>query len=235
MKVGIIQSNFLPWRGYFDFVREVDLFILHDDLQYTKGDWRNRNRIKTPRGSEWITVPTHYLHSSQLIEQTEIDYSKPWQEKMLNRIRESYRTAPNLEPYFSELARLIREPASSISELNYRLICWACGHLQIRTPITFSRQYRPEGSKTERLLGILRQAGATTYLSGPAAQAYLIPHMLKDAGIALEYKVYDYEEYEQLYPPFDPNVSILDLLFMTGPEAMRFLRGKSPPVEDGAR
>jgi len=107
MKVGIIQSNFLPWRGYFDFIREVDLFIIEDDLQYTKGDWRNRNKIKTPRGAEWITVPVNYKRTGQLIEQTQIDYSTPWAKKMMNRIRESYRSAPCFEPYFSEhLARM---------------------------------------------------------------------------------------------------------------------------------
>ena len=223
MKVGIIQSNFLPWRGYFDFIREVDLFILHDDLQYTKGDWRNRNRIKTPRGTEWITVPVHYQHTNQLIEQTEIDYSTPWAVRILNRIRESYKTAKNFEPYFSELSELLVKPAASISELNWRLILWVCGHLKIKTPITFSREYHPQGTKTERLLGILRKVGATSYLSGPAAQVYLKPSMLEEAGIQLGYKVYEYPEYDQLFPPFDSNVSVLDLLFMHGPDAVRYL------------
>ncbi len=223
MKVGIIQSNFLPWRGYFDFVREVDLFILHDDLQYTKGDWRNRNRIKTPRGAEWITVPVKYLHTSQLIEQTAIDYSNPWAAKILNRIRESYRTAPNFEPYFSQLSELLSEPAITISELNSRLIAWVCRHLKINTPIRLSREYHPQGAKTERLVGILRQVGATTYVSGPAAQAYLVPGMLETEGIELKYKTYGYEEYDQLYPPYDPFVSVLDLLFMKGTDAIRYL------------
>ncbi len=107
MKVGIIQSNFLPWRGYFDFIREVDLFIIHDDLQYTKGDWRNRNKIKTPRGLEWITVPVNYKTTSQLIEETTIDYSTRWAQKMLNCIREVYRQAPYFEPYFTQLSGLV--------------------------------------------------------------------------------------------------------------------------------
>jgi hypothetical protein len=218
MKVGIIQSNFLPWCGYFDFIREVDLFILHDDLQYTKGDWRNRNRIKTPRGTEWITVPVHYQHTSQLIEETRIDSKTPWAQRMLNRIRESYRKAPHFEPYFSELSELLYDPAETISELNLRLIKWACFHLEITTPITFSRQYHPQGVKTERLIGILQQVGTTVYLSGPAAKVYLVPELFEQAGIRLEFKTYDYPVYEQLYPPFDPAVSIIDLLFMLGKE-----------------
>src|SRR3990172_11989189 len=160
MKVGIIQSNFLPWRGYFDFIREVDLFIIEDDLQYTKGDWRNRNKIKTPRGAAWITVPVHYRHTSQLIEETMIDNSKPWMRGMLNRIMASYRKAPHFEPFFSELSDLLLEPAASISDLNLRLIKWVCSHLEIETSIHLDRQYNPQGAKTERLIGILKQVGA---------------------------------------------------------------------------
>jgi hypothetical protein len=223
MKIGTIQSNFLPWRGYFDFIREVDLFIIHDDVQYTKGDWRNRNKIKTPRGVQWITVPVHYRQSSQLIEDTEIDNSRPWARDMLNRIRVSYQKAPCFEPYFSGLSDLLFEPARTISELNFRLIQWVCANLEIRTPLTFSRDYHPHGAKTERLIGILEQVGATTYLSGPSAKAYLEPELFERAGIRLEYKVYEYPEYEQLYPPFEPAVSVIDLLFMVGKEAKAYL------------
>lgn len=226
MKVGVIQSNFLPWRGYFDFIREVDLFITHDDLQYTKGDWRNRNRIKTPRGSEWITVPVSYRKTSQLIEGTPVDYSTPWAQKMLNRMRESYRRSPHFEPYFSELSDLLTQPAVSISDLNLRLIKWVCLKLEIDTPIRMSREYHPQGAKTERLIGILQQVGASTYLSGPAAQAYLMPEMFDQAGIQLEFKQYDYPEYQQLYPPFDPAVSVIDLLFMMGRDSIIYLESK---------
>jgi hypothetical protein len=226
MKVGIIQSNFLPWRGYFDFIRESDLFIIHDDLQYTKGDWRNRNKIKTVRGVEWITVPVHYHHTSQLIEETPIDYSTPWAQKMLNRIREAYQQASYFELYFSELENLLMKPATSISDLNLRLIKWICSHLEIDTPIKMSHEYHPQGAKTERLVGILQQVQATTYLSGPAAQAYLVPQLFEQAGIRLEYKQYNYPEYEQLYPPFDSAVSVIDLLFMKGKESISYMENK---------
>ena len=223
MKVGTIQSNFLPWRGYFDFIREVDLFIIHDDIQYTKGDWRNRNKIKTPRGTEWITVPVNYRQTHQLIEETTIENSKPWARNMLSRIQNSYQKAPYFEPYFSELSSLLLEPAATISDLNLRLIKWVCAHLEIKTPITFSRQYHPQGIKTERLIGILKQVRATIYLSGPTAQVYLEPDLFEQAGIRLEYKVYDYPEYEQFYPPFQPAVSVIDLLFMMGKDSKTYI------------
>jgi hypothetical protein len=226
MKVGIIQSNFLPWRGYFDFIRETDLFIVHDDLQFTKGDWRNRNKIKTPRGVEWITVPVHYRHTSQSIEETQVDYSTPWVLKMLNRIRESYRRAPCFEPYFSELADLLIQPAASISDLNLRLINWVCSRFEIDTPIKMSRDYKPQGAKTERLIGILQQVKATTYLSGPAAKTYLLPELFNQAGIQLEYKQYEYPEYDQLYSPFESKVSVIDLLFMKGKDAIIYMGTK---------
>ena len=230
MKVGIIQSNFLPWLGYFDFIRETDLFIIHDDLQYTKGDWRNRNKIKTPRGVEWITVPVHYRSTSQLIEETPVDYSSPWTRRMLNRIRESYRHAPCFEPYFSELSELLSQPAPSISDLDLRMIHWVCRNLEIGTPIRMSREYHPQGTKTERLIGILTQVQASTYLSGPAARAYLIPEMFEQAGIRLEYKQYNYPAYEQLYPPFELGVSVIDLLFMKGKDARFYLEHKEKEV-----
>lgn len=223
MKVGIIQSNFLPWRGYFDFIREVDLFIIEDDLQYTKGDWRNRNKIKTPRGAEWITVPVNYKRTGQLIEQTQIDYSTPWAKKMMNRIRESYRSAPCFEPYFSELGDLLTKPAASISELNVSLIKWVCRHLDINTSLAFSREYHPLGTKTERVISILQQVGAGTYLSGPAGKNYIVHDLFERAGIQLEFKEYYYPDYEQFFPPFDPAVSVLDLLFMKGVEARQYL------------
>jgi WbqC-like protein family len=223
MKVGIIQSNFLPWRGYFDFIRECDLFIVHDDLQYTKGDWRNRNKIKTLRGAEWITVPVNYKRTSQLIDETTIDYSTPWAQKMINRIRESYRQAPHFDLFFPQLSSFLSEPAASISDLNLRLIKWACRNLEIGTTIELSRIYHPLGAKTDRLIGILKQVGATSYLSGPAARSYLVPELLDSEGIKLEYKTYNYAEYHQLYPPFDPYVSIIDLFFMMGEKSRSYL------------
>ena len=227
MKVAIVQSNFLPWRGYFDLIRQSDLFIIYDDVQYTKGDWRNRNRIKTPRGSEWITVPVRHGPLAQRIEETLVNYSTPWARKMLKRIHDAYREAPHLEPYFAELTELLTPQASSISDLNVRLLRWACGHLGIATPLRMSREYEASGARTERLIEILGQAGATAYLSGPSARAYLEPALFERAGIGLEYKVYDYPEYEQLHPPFDPAVSIIDLLFMVGRAASTYLEAPS--------
>jgi hypothetical protein len=227
MKVAIVQSNFLPWRGYFDLIRQSDLFVVYDDVQYTKNDWRNRNRVKTPRGSEWITVPVRRGPLGQLIQDTRINYSTPWARKMLRRIHDSYRDAPYLEPYFTELTELLAPETASISELNVRLIGWACAHLSIDTPLRMSRDLAARGTKTERLIGMLTEVGADAYLSGPSARAYLEPERFAEAGIRLEYKIYAYSEYEQLHPPFDSAVRVIDLLFMTGAGAATYLEPPS--------
>jgi hypothetical protein len=232
MRVGIIQSNFLPWRGYFDLIRRCDLFVVYDDVQYTKGDWRNRNRVKTPSGTRWISVPVHHGTLSQLSEDTAIDYSTPWPRKMLNAIRQSYQGSPHFEPYFSELAELLTEPAESISDLNVRLLRWACAHLEISTPMVMAKTLEPTGAKTDRLVGILQRVGATEYLSGPAARAYLEPAKLEDAGIRLRYMRYHYGPYPQLFPPYDGAVSIIDLFFMTGIYANTHLRWTDEAVTE---
>jgi len=235
MRVGIIQSNFLPWRGYFDLIRRCDLFVVHDDLQFTKGDWRNRNRVKTASGTRWISVPVHYGAVSQLIEDTAIDYSTLWPRKMLNVIRQSYQRSPHFEPYFSELTELLTEPAESISDLNVRLLRWACAHLEITTPVVMSKTLEPAGVKTDRLVEILQRVGATEYLSGPSARAYLQPARLEDVGIGLRYMRYDYGLYPQLFPPFEGAVSIIDLLFMTGTEAITHLLWTNEDVTESLR
>ena len=127
-------------------------------------------------------MPVHYHHTDQLIEETEIDNSKPWARSMLNRIQNSYQKAPFFESYFSELSDLLLEPAASISDLNLRLINWVCSHLEIKTPLSFSREYHPKGVKTERLIGLLKQVGATAYLSGPAAKVYIEPELFGESS-----------------------------------------------------
>lgn len=228
MKVGIIQSCFVPWRGYFDFIDDVDLFIYHDDLQYTKNDWRNRNKIKTQNGLEWITVPVNYKTVSQLICETKIDYSQKWQKKMKNKIVAAYSKAPYFKKYADAFFELLFEHYENISELNVNINKWILTILNIKTKINMSREFSPVGSKTDRLIDILKKVGATVYLSGPSAKNYLEEEKFKSAGIDLEYKAYEYKEYPQLYGKFEPNVTVLDLLFNCGDNSRDFLKSLKP-------
>jgi hypothetical protein len=228
VKVGIIQSNYIPWRGYFDFIDSVDLFIFHDDLQYTKDDWRNRNKIKTSKGTMWLTVPVRYKHTSQKINETTIDYSQDWVRKHLLQLKQWYETASHFETYFSKLENILQTSFESISALNIALCHWIMSELEITTPTRLSHEFQPHGSKTERLIDLLKKVNATTYLSGPNAKNYLNETPIYHNDIILEYKTYNYPAYEQLWGEFAGNVSVLDLLFNVGPKARNYLKSREP-------
>ena len=227
MKVGIIQSNYIPWKGYFDFIDDVDLFVFHDDLQYTKGDWRNRNKIKTKNGAIWLTVPVKYYSVSQLIMETEIDYSQRWQQKHLNQINENYHKASFFDQVYDEYAGIVLCKYSTISELNVALIKWIMEKLGINTNLLMSSEIKPVGSKTERLIDILTKLNATVYFSGPSAKNYLDYSKFEEAGIGLEYKSYDYKKYKQLSYPFIDGVTILDLIFNQGMNIREYFKSLS--------
>jgi len=228
VKVGVIQSNYIPWRGYFDFIGQVDLFVFHDDLQYTKGDWRNRNRIKTPADLIWLSVPVKSHKTSQLICETQIDYSTNWQKDHLNRFTANYSKALHHSDAIGLLEEAFRFRDRTISELNVRLIRLVCGYLGITTPMRFSAEYSLTGAKTERLIDLLRKAGASTYLSGPNGRSYLNEGLFRDSCIRLEYKSYDYAPYPQLWGKFEGAVSVLDLIANCGPMARDYLMSSSP-------
>jgi hypothetical protein len=224
VRVAIIQSNFIPWRGYFDIIDDVDLFIYHDDLQYTKGDWRNRNKILTANGQAWVTVPVKYLHTGQLIIETKIDYSAPWVKKITNRIRESYQRAEYFSKYSKDFFEILGAGHETISELNRSLNAWIMDVLEIDTPVRLSLDFSPTGKKTDRLIELLSRAGAKSYLSGPAAKDYIEVEKFQKADIGLEYKSYAYKEYPQVHGGFEPNISIIDLIFNCGPTSRDFLK-----------
>lgn len=230
MRVAAIQSNYVPWRGYFDFIASVDQFVLYDDVQYSTGSWRNRNRIKGPMGLRWLTVPVR-TKLGIAIDEVRIDNPvKAWHETHRRLLYESLQAAP----YFGDAITLWSEAISAnddyLSRLNIRLIRSICDYLGIETPIVGSRDFQLSGTKTERLLLLLKRIGANTYLSGPSAMAYLDVPLLAEHGIAVEYKSYDYEPYPQLWGRFEGAVSILDLIANTGPSARAFLSSRSANI-----
>lgn len=226
-KVGIIQPNYLPWRGYFDFVHEVDVFVFLDDVQYTVRDWRNRNRIKTPQGDPiWLTVPT-IGGRNQLIRDVRIDNSQPWIRKHLAAITHSYRGTRHFEAYFELLSEVYEQGFASLSELDIALTRMLTGCLGIETEFVVASTIRSDGAKDDKLLQIVRHLDGDHYLSGPSAKAYLREQIWQDAGIEVGYKDYSgYPDYPQISDPFEPAVSVLDLLFMVGEEAPEYIWGK---------
>lgn len=228
MKVGVIQSSFIPWRGYFDFIASVDAFVFHDDIQYTKGDWRNRNKIKTAKGSEWLTVPVSYKYVSQLICETPIDNSTPWAKKHLRIWQAHYQAAQYFDATTEILSLLDDNEGATISQLNVKLIRKICDYLNISTPTMLSSELALEGSKTERLIDLLKKLNASAYLSGPSADAYLDKEAFRRNGIQLEYKSYDYAPYPQLWGDFIGEVTVLDLIANCGSEARNHIRSRTP-------
>jgi WbqC-like protein family len=224
--IAVVQSNYIPWRGYFDLINSVDEFILYDDVQYTIRDWRNRNIIKTSRGPLWLTIPVQvkgkYL---QKIKDTRIS-DPTWGRKHWASIMHSYSRAKYFPMHKELLEELyLRSEEKLLSQINYRFIVAICQMLGIRTTISWSMDYNLIGDKTERLVHLCQQTDATAYLSGPAAKAYLNEDLFRSEGIAVSYMDYSgYPEYRQLYPPFEPRVSIIDLILNEGPSATRYMK-----------
>jgi hypothetical protein len=226
-RVAIVQTSYIPWKGYFDLIRAVDEFILLDDVQFTRRDWRSRNQIKTRQGLTWLTVPVRskglFL---QRIQDTCISDHR-WAEKHWATLRASYARAPFfrqcadvLEPVYHALSAEER-----LSAVNHRLILTVCELLRITTPITWSSDYGAPEGKNERLIELCVKAGATDYLSGPSARGYIDEAMFGRNAITVQFADYSgYPEYPQPYPPFEHHVSVLDLLFCTGPDATRYMK-----------
>lgn len=225
-KVAILQSNYIPWKGYFDMIAAVDEFILYDDMQYTRRDWRNRNQIKTPQGVQWLTVPVKVKGKyHQKIREAEID-GTDWATAHWQALVQNYRRAPQFNEIAAWLEPLyIDESYRYISQLNRRFIETICNYLGITTVITNSWDYSLLDGKTERLADLCTQARAGEYISGPAARNYVDELVFADMGIKLSWFDYDgYVEYPQLWAEFTHGVTILDLLFNCGKDAHRYMR-----------
>jgi len=225
-RVAIIQSSYIPWKGYFDIIHEVDEFIFLDDVQYTVRDWRTRNRIKTANGPTWLTVPAGANRNRLLAEVALEDPS--WQEKHWKTICHSYARAPHFRtyaPFFEEL--YLGKTWTNLSQMN-RSMTQRIAHelLGIETIFTESSSYAAQGTKLDRILDLLRLSGASSYLSGPTAADYLAQDRFDAVGVELKLKDYsDYPAYPQMYPPFEHAVSVIDLIFNMGPQAPDYIWG----------
>ncbi len=216
----ILQSSYIPWKGYFDLIHDADVFVFYDDVQFTVRDWRTRNKIKTPQGLLWLSVPVGSDRNRLICEVSITDPA--WQAKHWKTIEQNYRKCPYFEPYQSFFKELYLDHTwNNLSQLNQTFIRRiARDLLSIKTQYHDAREFNAQGHKQERLLDILTKLGATRYISGPAAKDYIEPQRFADAGIELAWKDYSgYPEYPQRFPPYEHGVSILDLLFNVGPDA----------------
>jgi hypothetical protein len=225
LTVAVLQSNYLPWRGYFDLIHDADVFVFYDDVQYTVNDWRNRNRVKTANGVVWLTIPVGNQNDRRICDVELPDRS--WQRKHWMTIEQSYRKAPHFARYEAFFRDVYGRTWTSLSMLNQTLIkSIASDLLGITTEFRDSRDFVLQHSKSDRLLSLLQQLGADRYISGPAAKAYIDLPAYEKAGIQVKWKNYDtYPEYAQLHGDFVDNVSIVDTLMCCGEGAGEYIWG----------
>jgi hypothetical protein len=224
-KIGIIQSNYIPWKGYFDIINMVDEFVIYDEVQYTKNDWRNRNLIKSKNGVVWITIPVRQNSLDQKIYDTKIA-KKDWNIKHWKTIKTVYSKAPYFEKYYNVFEQIYFSATSEyLTEINQFFIKEINKILDIPTKITDSRELNLQGNLNERLVDAILKLKGSVYLSGPAAKGYLDASMFSANNISIEWMNYsNYPEYKQMYLPFEHSVSILDLIFNKGPDAKKFMK-----------
>lgn len=229
MRCAVLQPSYLPWRGYFHQIQKADVFVFYDDVQYDKHGWRNRNRIKTANGPQWLTVPVSArgnVTDGLPIDQVRIADRK-WPGKHLASIRQAYAKAPHTDRCLALIEPLLMGEHERLVDLTIALTEVLADELGIETEFVRSSTLEVGGDRMDRLVGVLERVGATHYISGPAAREYMDEGRLERAGISLEYMEYDYPEYSQLHPPFEPQVSVIDVLAMAGDAAPSLIWGDS--------
>jgi len=226
-KVAIVQSSYIPWKGYFDLINMADEFVLLDDVKYN-GTWRNRNRILTDHGPRWLTIPVAHDRVEPFLRLCETRVADPqWTAAHWDTLKTHYRRAPFFPEFYRTFAGVYQELAEEgrLSRINARFIMLVCELLGIKTRISWSMDLPVASGKNERIIAICQALAATEYISGPAAKAYIEPEKFDAAGIRLTYIDYSgYPEYPQLHGPFEHAVSIVDLIFNAGADAPRFMK-----------
>ena len=227
-KIFIIQTNYIPWKGYFDALNTVDEVILYDDMQYTKNDWRNRNKIKTAQGPQWLTIPIdvkgkmHQKIKDAVVSDRYLD----WRESHWKTLQMSYSKAAHFKTYFSEFENLYKNDKEiHLSKINHSFIALINNILGIKTPMRWSSEFELKGDRNEKLVNLCLETNTTDYFTGPSAQEYLDESLFEKQGIKVHYIDYSgYPSYTQLYGDFVHAVSILDLLFNEGPKTRNFMK-----------
>ena len=223
MKVSICQSNYIPWRGYFDLIASADVFVVYDEVQYTKNDWRNRNLIKTATGLSWLTVPVRRESIHQKINET-LTMSTKWERKHITALTLNYSKSPFFQTYKDEIFEIYKN-FTSLSNLNVNMIKKICEILQIDTKIIDSSDLSLTGDRNSKLIDACIKLNATTYISGPSASCYLDTAAFNLNNINVNWMDYSgYLEYPQRFGKFIGNVSILDLIFNIGPNSKNYLK-----------
>lgn len=224
MTIGILQPGYLPWLGFFEQLYRSDLFVMYDDVTFDKGGWRNRNRVKTPQGICWLTVPVmkkDLIHT--LLMNVEINNITPWWKKHLGTMLQCYRKAPYFKKYFPIFEEGYSIRWDRLIDLDMFFIKKLMNVLDIERPIHFSSSLPVTGDRNERLINICSHFGATVFYEGKAGECYIDTERFRERGIEVLFQNYQHPVYSQLFGEFIPYLSVVDLLFNHGPESLALI------------
>lgn len=224
MKVAIHQPQYLPWLGHFAKLAAADCWIFLDTVQYEKNGWQNRNRIKTPRGAQWLTVPVQ-ARLGTLIRDIPIDTAQPWARRHVQALRVNYARAPHFARYFPELDRLLQRPWRLLADLNAEVTRFLAEALGLsRRMLRASKLSGTQADPTGRLVDLCRAVGADTYLAGQDGARYMDLDQFRASRIAVLVQGYEHPTYAQLHGDFLPFLSVVDLLLNHGESSLQILR-----------
>jgi len=222
MIVYVHQPEYIPWLGFFDKLLRCDLYVIYDDAQFQHGGFHNRNRVRTPESWIWLTVPINHGHP-QKINAVKIA-STPWTEKQLNIISNLYRKTPYFKDYYPTLKDALTQHHQSLANLNIHLIKTIANMLGAKIEVTRSSKLPHfDKDKNSKLIEFCKFTGADTYLCGSGGRSYVDAARFQNEGVKLLWHSYHHPVYRQVYDGFQPNMSIIDLLFNMGPQAKEVL------------
>ncbi len=231
MRVTIHQPQYLPWLGYLDKIDQADLFVVLDSVQFKKNEWQNRNRIRTAQGWQWLTVPVRHRFG-QRIDEVRIDATSDWQTRHLRAIEIHYSQALFRDDYLNSLCEALFRDCDSLSAINLATISWLMDKFGITTPMQLASELELREEPTERLIDICHTVGATHYLAGPGAGAYLNLEAFQSSGVVVEIQGFRHPTYAQCYQPFLPDLSAVDLLMNCGKDGLQRIREqRTTPIE----
>lgn len=224
MIIGILQPSYLPWLGYFEQIKRCDVFVIYDTVQYDKGGWRNRNRIKTPSGPLWLTVPVLLKKKNfPIIREVEINRSEAWAKRHLKTLAQYYSNAPHYAGAIGDLERILLSGHRFLLDLNLDITAWMSAQLDITTRIVLASDLVVEGDRESRIINIVKQLGGKTFYEGAAGRNYIDTEFFRQNGVEVVFQDYVHPVYPQLHGEFVSHLSAIDLLFNCGPQSAAIL------------
>ena len=227
MVIGILQPGYLPWLGFFEQMWRSDIFVIYDDVQYDKEGWRNRNRIKSANGVQWLSVPVLFkLSDAPLIKDIKIDNKTNWRKKHLASIRQNYTKAPFFKDYIGFFEAAYARHWEYLLDLDMFFIAGLAQFLGMADKVIhLSSSVGVQGDRIGRLINLCRHFGVDTFYEGHSGRNYIDEELFLAQGVTVEYQSYQHPMYNQLYGEFVPYLSVIDLLFNHGRESIAIIKG----------